>query len=376
LTPGPLTTDERTRAAGLRDLGSWDEDFKRLTKRVRGDLIEILGAEERRYVCVPIQGSGTFAVEAAVRTLVPRTGGLVVPINGAYCERFAALARKSGRRVETIEFDWDQPVDPGRLAATLAWLPASYHHVGIVHCETSTGMLNPLAELAAAAGAAGREVIVDAMSSFGALDVAAGQAAIAAIVAASGKCLEGLPGMGFALVAEDALAAAGGNCDSLSLDLADQYSYLQRTGQWRFTPPTTVVAALAEALSVHREQGGRAARLARYRANSRALASGARALGLKPYLDPANQAPIIHTFYAPDHPKWRFDQFYQAVRGRGFILYPGKLTGAETFRVGCIGAISPPDIGRAVEAIRQSLVLLGVRPGRANAGKVLSGAAA
>jgi 2-aminoethylphosphonate-pyruvate transaminase len=354
-----LTTDRRTRDAGGLDHGSWDDDFRRMTREVCAGLMSALGALNRDYCCVPMQGSGTFAVEAAVRTLVAPRAGLVVPVNGAYCERLATLARRAGRKVETIQFPWDQPIDPERLTATLAWLPADYTHVGIVHCETSTGMLNPLPQLATAAGVAGREVIVDAMSTFGALDTAADHPAISAIVAASGKCLESVPGVGFVFVAAEALEGTKGRADSLSLDLADQYEYLERTGQWRFTPPTTVVASLAEALRLYREQGGRPGRLARYQANNRELARGAHALGLKSYLDRRHQAPIIHTFHVPDLPGWDFDRFYQGVKRRGFILYPGKLTQADTFRVGCIGAIDPADIRRAVAAIKHSLDELG-----------------
>jgi 2-aminoethylphosphonate-pyruvate transaminase len=357
LTPGPLTTDPLTRAAGRFDLGSWDDEFRRITGEVRAGLMSVLGALERDFVCVPMQGSGTFAVEAAVRTLVPPGGGLVVPVNGAYCERLAQVARRAGRDVEVVPFPWDQPADPATVAAVLERLPDRFHHVGVVHCETSTGMLNPLAALADAVHAAGREVIVDAMSTFGALDVCADRPAVAAIVAASGKCLEGLPGVGFVFLAEQALEDAAGRCDSLSLDLADQYRYLERTGQWRFTPPTTVVAALRQALRLHQESGGRPGRLARYQANSSALAAGARDLGLRPYLDPRYQAPVIHTFRAPaEH--WDFQLFYRSVKRRGFVIYPGKLTQAETFRVGCIGAIGPETMRRAVDSIGQSLAEL------------------
>jgi 2-aminoethylphosphonate-pyruvate transaminase len=358
LTPGPLTTSERTRRAATVDHGSWDRAFNDLTADVCRRLLAAAGAT-RDLECVPLQGSGTFAVEAAVRTLVPRDGELVVVVNGAYGRRIATTAAQAGRRVAVLDVPWDRAPEPGDLADRLERHPDATH-VAVVHCETSTGLLNPVAELADVAAAAGRRVLVDAMSSFGVLDPAIDHPAVDAVVAASGKCLEGLPGMGFVLVPPDVLAASAGNCDSLSLDLVDQRAYMDRTGQWRYTPPTHVVAALREALVQYEEEGGRAARLARYAANSVALSEAMGALGFRWYLDEALRTPIIHTFHAPQHPAWSFAELYELVRARGFILYPGKLTTEETFRVGCIGAITPDVLTAAAAAIAESLTEMGI----------------
>jgi len=357
-----LTTAPSVRQAALTDWGSWDSDFNRVTSQVTAALLHAAGAEPTdRLACVPLQGSGTFAVEAAVRTFVSRDAGLVVGVNGAYGERLARLAAMAGRRVHVVEHAWNQPVSPERLVAALA-SQRGFTHVAVVHCETSTGLLNDLPAIAEAVGAAGGRLIVDAMSTFGALDVLASHPAVQAVVAASGKCLEGLPGVGFVLCPERALHEAAGQCDSLSLDLADQHAYLQRTGQWRFTPPTHLVAALAAALVEYGRAGGRVSRLARYQANSAALASAAAQLGLVSYLPPALQAPIIHTFYAPSGPGWSFNYFYELVKQRGFILYPGKLTLEETFRVGCIGQVTPQTMRQAVRAIGQALQAMGLLP--------------
>ncbi len=357
LTPGPLTTSKRVRQAAGVDWGSWDSDFRQLTKRVLNGLLTIAAATG--VACVPMQGSGTFAVEAAVRTFVPRSGGLVVGVNGAYGERMAKLAKLSGFRVKVVESAWNEPIDPNRLAALLG---VEYTHVGIIHCETSTGLLNPLPELAETIHAAGGRLIVDAMSTFGALDVLADHPGVEAVIAASGKCLEGLPGMGFVLARTQSLEAAIGRCDSLSLDLADQHAYLERTGQWRFTPPTHVVAALAQALADYHAEGGRTARLTKYQENSKALALAAAELGLASYLPAELQAPIIHTFYAPGSERWDFSRFYNLVKAQGFILYPGKLTKEETFRVGCIGQVTPETMRAAIAAIGQAFTELGIDP--------------
>jgi 2-aminoethylphosphonate-pyruvate transaminase len=360
LTPGPLTTRLATKTAMLHDWGSWDASFNALTASVCADLLTIAQAQNS-HVCVPLQGSGTFAVEAAIGTLVPRDGALLVLVNGAYGVRMAQLAEVMGRRVETLEFADDQPVCAQQLAA---FLTAHGHisHVGVIHCETSTGLLNPLAEIAAVVAAAGRQLIIDSMSGFGALAVDARELPFAALVSSANKCLEGVPGMAFVLVEKQALAASRGNSHSLSLDLYDQHAYLARTGQWRYTPPTHVLAALRAALDQYLAEGGQPARLARYQANGQRLRAGLAALGLQCYLPAPVQAPIIYTVHAPAHPDYQFMALYQAVRERGFILYPGKLTRLETFRVGCIGAIDQPEIDQALAVLRAALNDLGWLP--------------
>lgn len=358
LTPGPLTTSERTRAAATVDLGSWDREFNELTADVCRRLVVASGAT-RSIECVPMQGSGTFSVESALRTLVTHGGSVVVVVNGAYGRRIATMADQAGRHAVLLECPWDQAPDPAALASLLDDNPTATH-VAVVHCETSTGLLNPVDALADVAADRGRRLIVDAMSSFGVLDPSIDHPAVDAVIAASGKCLEGLPGMGFVLMPPDVLAGCVGNCDSLSLDLCDQRSYMDRTGQWRYTPPTHVVAALREALIQYDEEGSAPARLARYRANSDALGDGMAVLGFRWYLQPELRTPIIHTFHAPDHPNWSFDDFYERVRDRGFILYPGKLTSEETFRVGCIGAIGPDVLSASVAAIAGGLDDMGI----------------
>jgi 2-aminoethylphosphonate-pyruvate transaminase len=356
-----LTTAAAVRQAALVDWGSWDTAFTALTAQVISGLLQaaevpvnLTNPQASDTVCIPLQGSGTFAVEAAVRTFVPADAGLVVAVNGAYGRRLAHLSQLAGRQVKVVETPWNEPVEPQQLVAALQ-IDQGIKHIAVIHCETSTGLLNPLPEILDAAEAAGGQVIVDAMSSFGALPVPVNHPACAAVVASSGKCLEGLPGVGFVFTSARQISQAAGQCDSLSLDLADQFSYWQRTGQWRFTPPTHLVAALAVALQRFAQEGGRPARLARFQANSQALAEAAQAIGLKAYLPASLQAPIIHTFFAPPTANWSFSSFYNQVKTSGFIIYPGKLTEEETFRVGCIGQVTPATMRSAVAAIAAAL---------------------
>ena len=358
LTPGPLTTTLRTKLAMLKDWGSWDADFNAITASVRKSLLAVVNGAES-HVVVPLQGSGTFSVEAAVATVVPRDGHVLVLDNGAYCKRAARLTSLMGRRCTLMPFDEAQPVSPLAMAEQLKADPG-ITHVILIHCETGAGVLNPLQEVADLCQQHGRGLIVDAMSSFGALEIDARKTRFDALVAASGKCLEGVPGMGFVFIRKAILEACAGRSQSLAMDLYDQYAYMETTTQWRFTPPTHVVVALHEAIAQFEAEGGQPARLARYTRNYETLVRGMAALGFKPFLDPAVQAPIIVTFHAPADPRYDFKTFYAAARERGFILYPGKLTTVDTFRVGCIGAIGPVEMEQAVHAVALALRDMGI----------------
>jgi len=353
LTPGPLTTSMATKESMLRDWGSWDADFNSITGRICARLLEIVHAAGT-HECIPMQGSGTFSVEAAIGTLVARSGHVLVPQNGAYCQRIARICRVLGRRVTTIDYAEDAAVRAEDIEQALTENP-SITHVALVHCETSTGILNPLQAVADVVARHGKSLIVDAMSSYGALEIDAGKTAFDAVIAASGKCLEGPPGMGFVIVRRDALERAAGNSHSLALDLHDQWVYMKKTTQWRFTPPTHVVAAFDSAIEQFLAEGGSAARGARYAANCRILIEGMERLGLKSFLPAAIQAPIIVTFHAPITPHYEFKRFYNAVKARGYILYPGKLTTVETFRVGCMGQLGNRGIAGAVAAVAEVL---------------------
>ena len=359
LTPGPLTTSLQTKQAMLRDWGSWDATFNRITASLCRDLVDIVGGGDE-YVCVPLQGSGTFSVEAAIGNVVPRNGKVLVPNNGAYCARILKICKYLNRAAVELPVPEDQPATAAMVEAALARDPA-ITHVAQVHCETGAGLLNDLAGIAQVCARRQVGLIVDAMSSFAALPVDVQGVPFDALIAASGKCLEGVPGMGFVILRKTVLEACAGNSHSLALDLHDQYAYMQKTTQWRYTPPTHVVAALRAAVDQFMEEGGQPARLARYSDNCRTLVEGMRALGFRTYLKPEVQAPIIVTFHAPADAAYDFKAFYAAVRARGYILYPGKLTHVETFRVGCIGAIDGNEMRNVVSAVAAALADLGIR---------------
>ena len=361
LTPGPLTTSITVRQAMLRDWGSRDRDFIALNARIRARLVELAGGSGT-HVAVPLQGSGTFVVEAMLGTLVPKGGKLLVLVNGAYGLRMAAIAGRQGRNVTTLETPEDQPNDPAALDRALA-ADAAISHVAAVHCETTSGILNPIAQIAAVVERHGRHLLIDAMSAFGALPLDAREVPFDALAASANKCLEGVPGVGFALVRQAALAGCAGTAPSLALDLHDQWQAMERNGQWRFTPPTHVLAAFDQALAEHAAEGGTTGRGERYRENCRILVEGMRVLGFATLLPEHLQAPIIITFRTPADPRFDFDDFYERLRARGYVIYPGKLTVTPSFRIGCIGHLGAAEMRDALAAIRATLAEMGVASG-------------
>jgi 2-aminoethylphosphonate-pyruvate transaminase len=362
LTPGPLTTSYDVKQAMLRDWGSWDDDFRTMTAELRRRLVDLVasGPAADLFDCVPMQGSGTFVVEAMLGSFVPREGTALVLANGAYGQRIAQTLDYLGRQYRLIDKGDYLPPRGDEVAEVLDADPA-ISHVVVVHCETSSGILNPVEEIAEAVAMRGRRLLIDSMSALGALPLDAGTTPFEAVVSSANKCIEGVPGFGFVVARKDALHAAEGRSHSLSLDLHAQWAHMEKSGQWRFTPPTHAVAAFLRALDEHRAEGGAPGRLARYTANRDALVSGMRGLGFETLLDKRWLSPVIVTFFNPADPAFAFQRFYDLMKAKGFIIYPGKLTVVESFRIGCIGRLDAKVMGRVVAAVRESLAEMGVK---------------
>lgn len=359
LTPGPLTTALSVKQAMLKDWGSWDSDFRAMTATLRRGLLDLLEDADGAYDCVPIQGSGTFAVEAMMASFVPRDGKVLVLVNGAYGKRIAETLVYLGREHVVIDKgDYLPPRGP-EVAEALAADPA-ITHVVVVHCETSSGILNPIEEISEAVYAAGRTLLLDSMSAFGALPILPRHVRFEALASSANKCIEGVPGFGFVIARKTGIEAAKGNSHSLSLDVYAQWAAMEKTGQWRFTPPTHVVAAFLEALRLHREEGGCPGRLARYTENRDVMVAGMRALGFETLLKDRWLSPIIVTFFNPADPKFEFARFYDRMKAKGFIIYPGKLTIVDSFRVGCIGRMDADVMRRVTGAAGETLAEMGV----------------
>jgi 2-aminoethylphosphonate-pyruvate transaminase len=353
LTPGPLTTSAAVKQAMVHDWGSRDAEFLRINRMVLDKIVELAGGEGT-HVTVPVQGSGTFAVEAMITSFVPRAGKLLVLINGAYGQRARKIVEIAGRAVVVHETPEDTPPDLAALDKLLA-ADKAISHVFAVHCETTSGILNPIAETAALVARHGRRLLVDSMSAFGALEIDARKVPYDAMAASSNKCLEGVPGLGFVVCRIAALAECKGNATTLVLDLFEQAENFAKTGQYRFTPPIHVIVALGKAIEEHAAEGGVAGRGKRYRENAKVLIDGMRAMGFRTLLGEKLQAPIIVTFHMPTDPKFVFQRFYDGLKDRGYVIYPGKLTVADSFRIGCIGRLYPENMKGALAAVREVL---------------------
>ena len=362
LTPGPLTTSQETKLVMLHDWGSRDTEFIEINRRFRKQLLEMASAEPT-HVCVPMQGSGTFIVEAVLGSLIPPEGKALILINGAYGRRMAKMMDYLKREYLVHETPEDKVPILTQLDSTLA-RDSKISHVLVVHCETTSGILNPIDEIANIVARHARSLLIDAMSAFGAIPLEANQIRFDAVMASSNKCLEGIPGMGFALIRKDALERSKGNAHSLSLDLYDQWKNMETTSQWRFTPPTHVIVAFDKALQQFHEEGGVIGRNKRYGENCRILIDGMSRLGFETLLPPQLQAPIIITFKMPEDPKFDFSDFYERVKEKGFVLYPGKLTVAPSFRIGCIGHLFEDDMRQALGAIEKTMGEMGVASGK------------
>ena len=353
LTPGPLTTSAAVKQAMVHDWGSRDAEFLRINRMVLESIAELAGGKGT-HTTVPVQGSGTFAVEAMITSFVPKAGKLLVLINGAYGQRALKIAQIAGRAALSFETPEDTPPDLAKLDRLLADDKA-ISHVFAVHCETTSGILNPIGEIAALVARHGRRLLVDSMSAFGVIEIDARKVHYDALAASSNKCLEGVPGLGFVVCRNEALAECKGNATTLVLDLHDQADAFARTGQYRFTPPIHAIVALGRAIEEHAAEGGVAGRGKRYRDNAKVLIDGMRAMGFRTLLPDTLQAPIIVTFHMPSDPRFVFQKFYDSLKDRGYVIYPGKLTVAESFRIGCIGRLYPKDMQGALDAVRAVL---------------------
>ncbi len=360
LTPGPLTTSYPVKRAMLRDWGSWDADFRAMTAEIRARMVDLLGPGKDGYECVPMQGSGSFCVEAMLGSLIPRDARVLVLANGAYGQRAAKTLRYLGREHRVLDKGDYLPPRGAEVARILAGDHAISHVVAI-HCETSSGILNPIQEIAEATAAAGAKLLIDSMSAFGALPLDPQTTPFDAVVTSANMFLEGVPGFVLVLVHRETLEAAEGISHSLALDLYDQWQNMEATGQWRFTPPTHVVAAFLQALDEHTAEGGIKSRGARYAKNRDTLVGEMRARGFETLLSDDWLSPIIVTFFCPDDPNFDFARFYDLLKADGFIIYPGKLTAVDSFRIGCIGHLDHHVMTALAQSAERALKTMGVR---------------
>ena len=364
LTPGPVSVSATTRQVMLEERASGDTEFREDLALARSYLLQLVNGGDD-YAVIPLPGSATYANEAVIAALVPTGATLLIHSNGVYGDRLIEICETIGTAVRVVRTDPFVPLMPPMLADVLDADPA-ISHVMLVHCETSTGVMNPLEDVSAVCRAKGKRLLVDAVASYGAWPIDAPALGLEAITLSSNKCMEGVPGVGWAVVRRAALA--GARRHSLSLDLADQERHLAATGTLRYTPPVQVLAAFAQACREHAEEGGVPARLARYRRNWRRLVDGMRQMGFRTVVPDAASSPIVATFHNPADPAFSFEKLFTGMKRRGFIIFPGRLALADTFRIGCMGAVTEEHIAEAMEAVAETMAEMGVSDlGRAEA---------
>ena len=358
-TPGPLTTSQTVKEAMLRDLGSRDFDFINLVKNIRQQLLELGEVADQGYEGIIIQGSGTYGIEAVLSSVTPPDGKWLVIINGAYGRRINRIAQVLKIETVTLEYAEDRKPALNEVEAALS-ANRSLTNVAIVHCETTTGIINPIRDIGAIVKKFGQRYFVDAMSSFGAIPLNLAKCGIDYLVSSANKCIEGVPGFAFVLAKREALQKTEGYARSVCLDLLAQWKGLEANGQFRFTPPTHTLLAFAEAIKELNDEGGVAGRAARYQKNHETLCNGMRKMGFQEYLHPEDQGYIITSFLYPNHPNFDFERFYELLNKKNFVIYPGKVSAADCFRIGTIGRIFESDVEALLEAIGKTLIEMDV----------------
>lgn len=353
-TPGPLSCSPSVKEAMLRDLGSRDTEFINSVKFIRNKLLDVAGVTSDRYTAIPLQGSGTYAVEAVLRTSTrPSTGKVLILCNGAYGLRMAKICEIAGINAMTIKFSETERVNLATVETHLK--NNAYTTVAIVHCETSSGIINPVSETGKLVKKylPDASYFVDAMSSFGAIPLNLVTSEVDFLVSSANKCLQGVPGFSYAIAQTKRLLACKGNCESLSLDLVDQYEGLETSGQFRFTPPTHALLAFKQALIEYEEEGGLSGRSKRYQMNKSVLRDGMKQLGFRELLAKDSQGCIITSYHYPTHPNFNFLEFYRRLNDLDQVIYPGKLTNCDCFRIGTIGHLYPDDIRHLLVCIEK-----------------------
>ncbi|OAB34956.1 2-aminoethylphosphonate--pyruvate transaminase [Paenibacillus macquariensis subsp. defensor] len=355
LTPGPLSTSQKVKAAMLRDWCTWDQDYNQLVQSIRSRLVKMASSQPDAYTTVLMQGSGTFSVESVIGSVIPRDGKLLVLTNGAYGKRIAEMAEVLGIDSAVMDDGETNPVNVKQLEEILQ-VDTAITHVAVVHVETTTGMINPIADVARVAKQYGKTVIVDAMSSFGGIPMDVVELGIDYLISSANKCIQGVPGFGFIIARIEALLTCKGLARSLSLDLYDQWEAMELgNGKWRYTSPTHTVRAFDQALLELEEEGGIARRYERFARNQQTLVEGMQRMGFHTLLSKELQSPIITSFLYPDSSVFSFEEFYSRIKEVGFVIYPGKITAASTFRIGNIGDVHLADIERLLENMENQL---------------------
>ena len=355
LTPGPLSTSSRVKNVMLKDWCTWDDEYKELVQNMRRKILDAGGADIDKYTVIPMQGSGTFGVEAMIGSVIKDEDKLLILSNGVYGKRIKEIAEITGKDYEYVEFPYDVCINKKTAKRIIENSMAT--HIIMVHCETTTGILNNLDEIAGLCKTNKRVFLVDAMSSYGGIPVNFEENNISFLVSSSNKCIQGVPGFSFVICKKDVIKDCRGVSHSLSLDLYDQWNVLEKDGgKWRYTSPTHVVRAFYQALEELEDEGGVTQRHKRYTESQRVLSEGMEKLGFKCLIPKNIQSPVITTFHNPENEKFSFNDFYNFLKKDGFVIYPGSISDLAIFRIGNIGDVNKDDMEKLLKSIEKYTV--------------------
>ena len=364
LTPGPLSTTRTVREAMMQEFSTWDVDYNSIVQSIRERLVSLATCDSINlgaYTATLMPGSGTFVVESVIGSVIPPNGRLLVLNNGAYGERITKISRMLG--IDTVELQQAEIESTGLgQVEQMVANDQGITHVAMVHCETTTGMLNPVEAVGKIVRRHGRVFILDAMSSFGGIPMSMESTGAHYLISSANKCIQGVPGFGFVVADRATLGGTEGWARSHSLDLLDQWREMEANGgKWRFTSPTHVVSAFSQALDELEAEGGIDARHTRYIANQKTMVKGMRDIGFRTLIKDEVQSPIITSFYYPDSAGFDFQKLYDALKSRGFVIYPGKVSHAQCFRIGSIGDVHPSDMIELIGHVSEVISEMGVR---------------
>ena len=355
-TPGPLTTSDEVKRSMLCDYGSRDDDFLRIVKTVREKLTGLACIKSNmnsEFTTVLMQGSGTFSVEATLNSCIPKrdmTNKLLVIVNGSYGKRMLIIAKKMEICVEMLEFDERSSIDIS-LVEEILNADKDIKYVGMIHHETSTGNMNEVASIGKILKDRNITFIVDSMSAFGAVDIDVYEDGIDFLVSSANKCIEGVPGFAYAICNKSKLIQST-HSTSVSLDLLEQWNNFEKTGQFRFTPPTHTIVAFNKAIADYEKEGGLNARVEKYKKRYSLLYNGMTKMGFLPFLPVDMQGYFITSFLYPSE-DFDFKSFYNHLKDNDLIIYPGKTTNIPSFRIGNIGNLQISDIEKLLTTIEK-----------------------
>ncbi|AZF38321.1 2-aminoethylphosphonate:pyruvate aminotransferase [Pseudomonas sp. R4-39-08] len=344
-TPGPLNTSATVKSAAMRDMGSRTQAMREVTTEIVDTLHKVseLSAD---YTTVLLQGSGTFAVEAMLSSLIDNDDHALVLVSGDYSSRMADICNIYGIQHQLLNFEESEGVCPQKLKAFLDSGPKQFSHLLFVHYETALGVVNPYQPIIDIAWQHGLKVLVDCVSSFGLLPINSERPNLVAMASSANKCIQGLTGASFVFVQHKELMLERKK-RTLAFDLKAQSTTFFASGEWRFSPPVQILLGLRQALREYVQEGGRAQRYKKYFALHKYLESRLSTLGIFPIINAGVRAPIINTYSLPT--TMDYACLSASLIKRNIVVYASKLKGC--FRVGTAGDIRPSDIDTLVNEI-------------------------